>query len=144
MIKTILAILTASTLLSCKTSSTIQTRTIDATGYGYSQAFELSHAKRILYVSGQVPEDEKGNVPSDFPSQCALAWKNIEDKLKKAGMTLENIVKVNVYLSDRKYRGKCGDGRPAILQKIQPAMTIVITGIYDEVWLLEIEVVAAA
>lgn len=134
----------ASFLLSCKTSSTIQTRAIDPTGYGYSQAVEVSNAKRILYVSGQVPEDEKENVPPDFPSQCALAWKNIEDKLKKAGMTLENIVKVNVFLSDRKYRGKCGDSRPAALQKIQPAMTIIITGIYDEVWLLEIEVVAAA
>lgn len=27
---------------------------------------------------------------------------------------------------------------------ILPAMTIIITGIYDEVWLLEIEAIAAA
>ncbi|RZS65540.1 RidA family protein [Pseudobacter ginsenosidimutans] len=144
MLKPILVTFIVSTFLSCKTSSIMQTKTIDPTGYGYSQAYEVSNARKLLFVSGQVPEDEKGNVPPDFPSQCALAWKNIEDKLKKAGMTLENIVKVNVYLSDRKYRGKCSDGRPAILQKTQPAMTIIITGIYDEIWLLEIEVVAAA
>jgi len=28
--------------------------------------------------------------------------------------------------------------------KVQPALTVVITGIYDEAWLLEIEAIAAA
>lgn len=118
-------------------------KAIDPTGSAYAQSFEVTNPKRFVFVSGQVPEDEKGNVPADFKSQCRLAWKNVEAQLAKSGMTLNNIVKFTVFLSDRKYRGESYQVRAEVLGKHEPAMTIIIAGIYDEVWLLEIEVTAA-
>lgn len=127
--------------------SAMQTRPIDpVTGLSYAQALEVTAAQRLLFISGQVPADENENdrVPPDYPSQYRLAWANVEKRLKSAGMTLDNLVKVTIYVSDRKYL-KEGQGiRQEILGERYPALTIIITGIYDPAWLLEIEAIAAA
>lgn len=49
-----------------------------------------------------------------------------------------------MYLSDRRYRQENYEVRHQVLGGRTPALTIVITGIYDEAWLLETEAVAAA
>ncbi len=116
---------------------------IEPTGAAYSQAYAVSGPKRFVFVSGQVPEDERGYVPDTFREQCFLTWQNIESRLKNAGMTLKNIVKINIFLASRQYRNENFDVRNEVLGNHQPAMTIVIAGIYDDQWLLEIEVVAA-
>ena len=115
---------------------------INPTGSSFSQAFEISNYKRLVFVSGQVPEDEKGFVPESFHDQCEMTWKNIEKQLKDAGMGLNNIVKITTFLADRKYRQGNYEVRHKLLGEHQPAMTIIIAGIYDEKWLLEIEVIA--
>lgn len=58
-------------------------------------------------------------------------------------MSLDNLVKVTIFLADRRYRGENAEVRRAVLGKRTPALTIVIAGIYDEAWLLEIEAIAA-
>jgi enamine deaminase RidA (YjgF/YER057c/UK114 family) len=58
-------------------------------------------------------------------------------------MDFSNLVKLTVFLSDRQYRAGHAEVRKALLGPLSPAMTIVITDIYDEKWLLEIEAVAA-
>lgn len=116
---------------------------IEPTGAAYSQAYAVSGIKRFVFVSGQVPEDERGFIPDNFRDQCRLTWQNIEIRLRKAGMTLHNIVKVTVFLASRQFRDDNFEIRNEVLGDHQPAMTIVIAGIYDDQWLLEIEVVAA-
>ena len=116
---------------------------INPTGNSYSQAFELTNYKRLVFVSGQTPADENEKVPEDFQSQCALVWKNIEKQLRDADMHLTNIVKITTYLSDRKYRQENFEIRHSVLGEHQPALTVIIADIYDESWLLEIEVIAA-
>lgn len=116
---------------------------INPTGVSYSQALEVSNISRLVFISGQVPETADGQVPSDFRSQCLLAWKNIEVQLKAAEMALTHLVKVTVFLSDRCYREETYKIRKEILGEHSPALTIIITGIYDESWLLEIEGIAA-
>ena len=118
-------------------------KSINPTGLSYSQATEISNYKKLLFISGQVPGDAEGNVPVDFRSQCLLAWKNIEVQLNAASMSLAHLVKVTVYLSDRQYREENKQIRTEVLGEHEPALTIIITGIYDEKWLLEIEAVAA-
>jgi 2-iminobutanoate/2-iminopropanoate deaminase len=113
-------------------------------GLAYAQAVELSGFQRLLFISGQVPEDADGNVPADYPSQYRLAWANVEARLRAAGMTFDNLVKVTIFLSDRRYVKESKGLRPEVLGDRSPALTIVITGIYDEAWLLEIEAIAAA
>ena len=110
----------------------------------YAQAHEVTNASRLLFISGQIPVDKDDHVPPDFKSQCRLVWANVESQLKAAGMTLDNLVKVTTFLSDRRHRRENYEVRTEVLGERSPALTIIITGIYDETWLLEIEAVAAA
>lgn len=111
---------------------------------GYAQAMEVTGATRILYVSGQIPAAADGSVPELFEDQCRLAWQNVIAQLNAAGMTLDNLVKVTIFLSDRKHIADYRRVRQEVLQGRQVGLTTIITGIFDERWLLEIEAVAAA
>jgi 2-iminobutanoate/2-iminopropanoate deaminase len=110
----------------------------------FAAAHEVSGFSRLLFISGQVPEDENGTVPPDYPSQYRLAWANVERQLKAAGMSFDNLVKATIFLSDRALIAQSKGLRASILGERTPAITIVLCGIYDEKWLLEIEAVAAA
>lgn len=113
-------------------------------GSAYCQAHEVSGARRLLFVSGQIPVGKDGSVPADFKSQARLVWTNIGEQLSSAGMTLDDLVKVTIFLSDRRYRAENAAVRKEVLGDRAPALTIIIAGIYDEAWLLEIEAVAAS
>jgi 2-iminobutanoate/2-iminopropanoate deaminase len=110
----------------------------------FAQACEVSGFSRLLFVSGQVPEDENGVVPPDYSSQYRLAWANVERQLKAADMSFDNLVKATIFLSDRALIAQSAGLRASILGERTPAITIILCGIYDEKWLLEIEAVAAA
>jgi len=117
---------------------------IHPTSHAYAQACEVAGFSRLLFISGQVPQDGDGHVPADYRSQYRLAWANVEAQLKAAGMTFDNLLKVTIFLSDRALIAQSAGLRQEILGDRSPALTIVIVGIYDEAWLLEIEAVAAA
>ena len=110
----------------------------------YSQAFEISGHKRLLFVSGQIPVSQDGHVPADFPSQCRLAWRNIVAQLHAADMSIENLVKVTAFLADRQYGLVNREIRLEFLGNHRPAATVVIAGIFDREWLIEVEAIAAA
>lgn len=111
---------------------------------GYAQAIEVTNATRTLYISGQIPAHIDGTVPEDFESQARLCWKNVIAQLSAAGMTLDNLVQVRIFLSDRKYIADYRKVRQEVLQGRTIGLTTIITGIFDEKWLLEIEAIAAA
>ena len=118
-------------------------RAINPTGVSYAQAHLAEAPTRWLFVSGQIPVDEKDQVPADFESQCRLVWRNVETQLRAGGMSLQDLVKVTVFLSDRQYREANYKVRHEVLGDCSPARTIIIADIYDEAWLLEIEAIAA-
>jgi 2-iminobutanoate/2-iminopropanoate deaminase len=111
---------------------------------GYSQALEVVDAKRLLFVSGQIPASLSGEVPADFPTQARVAWANVLSQLKAADMSVGNLVKVTMFLSSREFALPSRAIRQEVLGAHTPALTVIITGIFDERWLLEIEAVAAA
>jgi enamine deaminase RidA (YjgF/YER057c/UK114 family) len=111
---------------------------------GYSQALEVLDPRHFLFVSGQVPETATGVVPPDFKGQARLAWANVGAQLEAAGMSLANLVKVTTFLSSREYGIANREVRKEVLGSHAPALTVVITGIFDEKWLLEIEAVAVS
>ena len=110
----------------------------------YAQAVEVQGFNRLLLVSGQIPVAADGLVPVDFESQCRLAWANVEAQLRTADMTLDNLIKVTIFLSDRRHNTENRRIRQEIIGSRQIALTVIITEIFDENWLLEIEAVAAA
>ncbi|MGH6632710.1 RidA family protein [Sphingopyxis sp.] len=119
-------------------------RAINPTGVSYAQAHLVEAPTRWLFVSGQIPVDEKENMPTGFEDQCRLVWRNVEKQIHAGGMTLQNLVKVTVFLSDRRDREANYKVRHEVLGGHSPALTIVVADIYDEAWLLEIEAIAAA
>jgi 2-iminobutanoate/2-iminopropanoate deaminase len=110
---------------------------------GYAQAYEVSAVNRWLYISGQIPTEASGQVALDFEGQCRQAWANVQAQLAAAGMTLDNLVKVTTFLADRSHGVANRNIRHEVLGARTPALTVVIVGIFDEAWLVEIEAVAA-
>ncbi len=115
-----------------------------ASAGGYSQAVEVRDTMRRLYISGQIPATRDGDVPPTFSEQAALAWQNVIAQLTAGGMTVENLVKVTIFLADRKYALENRAARAKALGACAPAQSVVIAGIFDEAWLLEIEAIAEA
>jgi enamine deaminase RidA (YjgF/YER057c/UK114 family) len=113
------------------------------TSPAYAPTYEVKHPERTLYISGQTPERPDGSVPETFEAQARQVWTNIDRLLGEAGLTRRDLVKVTTYLSDRKYRDDNARVRREVLGDHKPALTIIIAGIYDPSWLLEIEAIAA-
>lgn len=109
----------------------------------YTHGTLVDAPSRMVFVSGQVPwGDENGDVPPDFADQCRMTWRNVLAVLAEAGMGVENLAKVTIYLADRRYRALNAEIRAEVLGEHRPALTIIIADIYAEEWLLEIEAVA--
>lgn len=110
----------------------------------YAQATLVRSPDRWLFISGQVPAYEDGKVPGDFADQARLAWRKVIKQLTHAGMTIENLAKVTIFLADRRYRAENTRVRHEVLGGHTPALTVIIATIFDEAWLIEIEAVAVA
>jgi 2-iminobutanoate/2-iminopropanoate deaminase len=115
---------------------------LPATVGNYTHGMLIDGARRMLFVSGQVPWAQGRTVPEDFESQCRITWRNVLAVLADAGMGVTNLAKVTTYLSDRQYREANSRIRQEVLGDHRPALTIIITDIYAEEWLLEIEAFA--
>jgi len=111
---------------------------------GYEQAIEVSGTTRRLYISGQIPMCHLGAVPETFQAQAELVWDNIKAQLREASMTLNNLVKVTIYLSDRKHCMENRAVRERVMVGQSIASTVIIADIFSEEWLLEIEGIAEA
>ncbi|UHQ23715.1 RidA family protein [Lysobacter sp. 5GHs7-4] len=111
----------------------------------YAQAAEVRQPRRWLFVSGQVPADAQGEVPEGFEDQCRLAWRNVGAQLQAAGMGYAHLLKVTIYLARREDRDAARAVRQELLGRLPhpPALTVVVAGIYDSAWRLEIEAIAA-
>ena len=69
---------------------------------GFDQAQLVEGRRRELICSGQDAVDADGNAqhPGDMAAQLTLAVDNLEAVLADAGMTLANVVRLNVYTTD--------------------------------------------
>jgi enamine deaminase RidA (YjgF/YER057c/UK114 family) len=109
----------------------------------YAMAMSVKGADELLFISGQIGVDQDGVAPSGFAEQAELIWGNIDAQLRAGGMTKDNLVKVTIYLSDRKYTDEYRAARDAYLDGRRVGLTCIITGIFDSAWLMEIEAIAA-
>ena len=110
---------------------------------GYSLGLEVNQHRRLLFVSGQVPQRSDGTVPDGFEAQCEQAWRNVIEVLAAAGLGIAHLVKVTTFLTDRNQLVANRSIRRAMLGEHQPALTVVIVETVDSKWLLEIEAIAA-
>ena len=116
---------------------------VHAPSGGYSMGLELGQHRRLLFVSGQVPERSDGSVPEGFEAQCEQAWRNVIEVLTAAGLGVEHLVKINTFLTDRNQVMTNRAIRGKMLRGHEPASTVMIAVTVDGKWLLEIEAIAA-
>jgi enamine deaminase RidA (YjgF/YER057c/UK114 family) len=69
---------------------------------GFSQGEIVSGHSRTLYCSGQaaMSGDGKPEHDGDMAAQLALSIDNLEAVLGEAGMSLSNLVRLNIYTTD--------------------------------------------
>ncbi|MGW5029807.1 RidA family protein [Streptomyces nigra] len=69
---------------------------------GFNQGEVVSGHTRTLYCSGQTAMDAEGKPQheGDMAAQLALSLDNLEAVLGEAGMSLANLVRLNVYTTD--------------------------------------------
>jgi len=73
-----------------------------STSLGFDQAQLIEGHNRQLVLSGQDAVDAGGNPqhPGDMAAQLEMALDNLEAVLAEAGMTLADVVRLNVYTTD--------------------------------------------
>ncbi|GAA1030742.1 hypothetical protein GCM10009557_23850 [Virgisporangium ochraceum] len=69
---------------------------------GFNQGELVSGQSRTLYCSGQTAmgDDGRPRHDGDMAAQLALSLDNLEAVLREAGMSLANLVRLNVYTTD--------------------------------------------
>jgi len=112
----------------------------------YSQGVKVTGAQSILFLAGQVAYDKDGNVAhrGDFKAQARECFKALKALVEAQGGTLANIVKVNTYLTDIRYRADLVPVREEFFGKKGPASTLVaVAALAHPDYLIEIEAIAA-
>jgi 2-iminobutanoate/2-iminopropanoate deaminase len=79
-----------------------------------------------LYVSGQIGQDLKtGEIPADFETEVKTCLARIGIVLKAAGMTFQNVVAVQVYLTDMNLFPQMNAAYTGIFKEPRPSRTTV-------------------
>jgi 2-iminobutanoate/2-iminopropanoate deaminase len=70
----------------------------------YSQAVKVKGGT-LVFLSGVGPADENGVLaaPGDFPGQVRATWKNMRRVLATAGGSVDDIVTMTVYTTERRW-----------------------------------------
>ena len=71
--------------------------TPEASTYGLCYSPALKYGD-VIYVSGQVGADEKGNIPATIQEQTVLAIENAKKLIDAAGSSLENVIMCQCFL----------------------------------------------
>ncbi len=110
----------------------------------YSDAVRTGNT---VYVSGQASVDRHGHLvaPGDVVAQTRQVLDNMKLALAAAGATLDDVVKVTVYLRHCADRPRVNEVRKAYFGANRPASTLIgITEFAIPGMLVEIEAVAVA
>ncbi len=63
----------------------------------FAQAVKVDN---VLYISGQVGMDAKGNLGADLAEQTKIAYDNIKQVLSQFEATLDNVVDETMFITD--------------------------------------------
>jgi 2-iminobutanoate/2-iminopropanoate deaminase len=111
----------------------------------YSQGVKVTGAQALLFLAGQVAYDKDGNPMhrGDFKAQARECFKNLKALVEAQGGTIQNIVKINTYVTDIRYRADLIPVREEFFGKKGPASTLVaIPSLAHPDYLIEIEAIA--
>lgn len=107
----------------------------------YSQAID---AGSLVFISGQIPVDPAtGQIPEGITAQTTQSLKNVQAILAEAGLSVDNVVKTTVFLSDMANFVPMNEVYAQVFTAPFPARSAVAVKELPKQVLVEIEVIAA-
>ena len=106
----------------------------------YSQAIDSGS---MVFVSGQIPVNPAtGEIPEGIKAQSAQSLANVKAILAEAGLTVDNVVKTTVFLSDMANFVPMNEVYASVFTAPFPARSAVAVRELPKGVLVEIEVIA--
>ena len=121
------------------------TRQLISSGSPFEPRIGFSRAVRVgpyVAVSGTAPIAPDGGVaaPGDVYGQTQRCFEIIEQAIKSAGLTLQNVIRTRVMLTDISRWEEAARAHGEIFGAVRPASTFVeVKGLINKGWLVEIE-----
>lgn len=111
----------------------------------YSLGIEVPPGSRLLFIAGQVPVAPDGSVPQTIEGQAQCVWNNVQAVLRSAGMGLEDLVKMTMFVTSGEARKAAAEVRAKVFGNVpMPASTgIIVKALPHPDWMIEVEAVAA-
>jgi 2-iminobutanoate/2-iminopropanoate deaminase len=108
-----------------------------------------SHVVRtgnLVFIAGQVAQDATGEVvgAGDFQAQAVQVFENLKRALASVGATLQQLLKVTIYITDARFRDPLREINQRYLPTDRPTSTLlVVAGLARPEYLIEIDAIAA-
>jgi reactive intermediate/imine deaminase len=112
---------------------------------GFSQAWRVDGASALVFISGQAPISAEGQIVggNDFEAQTRQVLENLVTVVEEAGATLDNVVKLTVFLTDMRKLQEYTRIKGEFFRGEQPASTAVeVCALARPEMLVEVEALA--
>jgi 2-iminobutanoate/2-iminopropanoate deaminase len=95
--------------------------------WGFSQAWKINGAKSIVFLAGQTGVDDDGEFIShdDFEGEVRLMFKNMERVMQEAGGSLNDVVRITVFIKDMSKIDEFTRIKKEIFGDYQPAQSAI-------------------
>jgi enamine deaminase RidA (YjgF/YER057c/UK114 family) len=115
-------------------------------GSPFESTIGFSRAVRVgdrIVVSGTAPVWPDGHVDPDPLVQARRCWEIALTALGELGGSPTDVVRTRTYLTDRSVEAAAGQAHGEHFSAVRPASTmLIVAGLLDERWLVEVEVEA--
>ncbi|MFC4765001.1 RidA family protein [Dyella koreensis] len=113
---------------------------------GYTHIVDVPNSGRTIYIAGQIALDAQGKLvgAGDFAAQAEQVFANLKTALEASGASFDNVVKLNMYVTDMSKLQALRAARDKYINTQKPpASTLVeVNRLSKEGLLLEVEAVA--
>lgn len=104
---------------------------------GFSRAYRVGD---VVHVAGTGPVEADGGCAPDAHGQARRCFAIIEAALRDAGASLDDVVRTRMYVTDAAVMDTVGAAHQEAVGHVRPVATmVVVAGLADERWLVEIE-----
>lgn len=110
----------------------------------YSHGMKAA-AQGVLVTSGQLGVAPDGSVPEDAVEQARICFESIAAILHEGGLSMANVVRLNAFVTDRRYMPAYMKARDEALADcpVKPASTLlIVSGFSRPEFLVEVEATA--
>jgi 2-iminobutanoate/2-iminopropanoate deaminase len=109
--------------------------------FGFSQAWRIDDGRAVIFASGQAAISAAG----DFEAQTRQALENLRTVLEAAGASLQDIVKLTVFVTDIANVREYGRIKAEYIPGPQPASSAIgVSALALPELMIEIEAIAVA